>query len=168
MSRAAWVTGVFSVFSLLMLGCSADSGPKTVPVEGTVTLSGKPVEEATVTFAPQFEGGRTAAGITDASGKFTLNPAGAGVGAMPGTFKVTITKAILKGVESQRPQSQEEGMKQSMEMAQKMREAGPSFMGQQTTVEQGLPEKYGSPDTSGIVADVVADSPNKFSFDLTP
>lgn len=44
---------------------------KVVPVSGTVTYQGKPVESFQVSFIPT-DGRRAAVGITDASGKFTL------------------------------------------------------------------------------------------------
>ncbi len=58
---------------VLLAGCNAL--PSVVPVSGTVTYHGKPVEGATVTFS-RGNGDRTkgdvAVGTTDASGRYEL------------------------------------------------------------------------------------------------
>ncbi len=87
--------------SLLLLtavagcGSGAEMRPtleKVVPVSGTVTFQGKPLEYHQVSFIPT-DGRRAAVGTTDASGKFTLGTNGVGDGAPPGKHKVTITFA---------------------------------------------------------------------------
>jgi hypothetical protein len=65
-------------------GCG---GAKRVPVEGVVTLDGKPVEGAAVTFMPEGDKGTTAVGQTEAGGVFRLID-----GAWPGSYKVLVTK----------------------------------------------------------------------------
>jgi hypothetical protein len=75
-------------------GCGG--GPVLVGITGTVTLDGKPVEGASVTFMPQFAG-QPALGTTDAAGKFTLTTHPHGRGAMPGTHKVTVRKVETTG-----------------------------------------------------------------------
>ena len=78
------------VFSLAVLGL-AGCGEDTVPVKGLVMLDGNPVEGATVTFGTE-DGKRSYGGFTDSNGSFFLS--GGGVpGALPGTYKVTVTKA---------------------------------------------------------------------------
>lgn len=52
------------------LGC-APEGKKVVPVNGTVTRSGKPVPNVTVHFRP--DNGRPSWGKTDDSGRYSLN-----------------------------------------------------------------------------------------------
>lgn len=78
--------------SLILTGC----GSGLVPVSGLVTLDGKPVEGATVTFITE-DGTQSASGQTDASGNFTLSDAGK-PGVRPGTYKVLVTKS--KGAEA--------------------------------------------------------------------
>jgi len=70
-------TLLFSFAPLFALACIVGCGGSTstvatVPVTGTVTLDGKPVEGAAVSFAPKTKGCRAAFGRTDASGKFKL------------------------------------------------------------------------------------------------
>lgn len=68
-------------------GCGS-GGP--VPLRGTVTLDGRPLEGATVHFIAQDSGGRDALGTTDADGVFHLSTAVPGDGALPGTYKVVV------------------------------------------------------------------------------
>ncbi|HCS53380.1 carboxypeptidase-like regulatory domain-containing protein [Rubinisphaera sp.] len=59
-----------ALFCFMLTGCGGSSGPPLGNVSGTVTLDGKPLEDATVTFYPGE--GRSAIGTTDASGNYTL------------------------------------------------------------------------------------------------
>ena len=81
----------FLVLVLLLIGtgCSQGSGVELVPVEGVVTLDGKPVEGAEVLFRP--ESGRPSAGRTDAEGKYALNYTREEMGAVPGQHQVLIS-----------------------------------------------------------------------------
>jgi len=71
---------------VMFAGCSG-TGP--VPVEGVVTLDGKPLEGATVMFRPAQ--GRPSAGKTDAAGRYRLRYTSERDGAVPGTHVVSIT-----------------------------------------------------------------------------
>jgi hypothetical protein len=149
----------------LVTGCGGD-GLGTVPVTGTVTLDGQPVEGATVTFTPASETAgtdRSAVGLTDASGKYSLNATGGGEGAVPGTYSVTITK--VEGHEAEAPAaSQEEAMKKMQEQAAQGGSA--ALMPKPTVMKHLLPEKYSAPGTSGFKAEVKSGS-NVFDFPLT-
>src|SRR5262245_12374499 len=68
------------------LGCGQG---KTVKVEGVVTLDGKPLPAATVTFVPDGNG-RAASGRTDQDGIFRLTTFRTDDGAVPGEYKVTV------------------------------------------------------------------------------
>ena len=73
-------------------GCKpARSGPATVPVTGVITLGGSPVGGATIAFQPGA-GGRSAAGVTDASGRYQLSTYARNDGAIPGEYTVVIVK----------------------------------------------------------------------------
>jgi hypothetical protein len=88
-------TVCFTLF-VVMLGCSRGHG--TASVTGTVLYKSQPVDGATVNFLPQAEqpSAKPAHGTTDSSGRFTLTtyfgPDDQPAGAMPGEYKVTITK----------------------------------------------------------------------------
>ncbi len=83
-----------SVFSMLgflltmILGCGPN-GPEIATVEGTVTLDGKPLPEASVLFINQS--GRPAAAWTDESGKYRLIFDENRSGAIPGDNLVRIS-----------------------------------------------------------------------------
>lgn len=68
--------------SLELAGCSEQEGPDLGQVIGTVTLDGKPLEGASLSFQP--EAGRSSKGFTDESGnyelQFTLDRKGAVLG----------------------------------------------------------------------------------------
>jgi hypothetical protein len=88
------VIGVMAV-----VGCT-EPGPsfKLVPVRGTVTQDGKPLADAQVQF---FRQGDIPAGYpgtgakTNAEGKYEALT-GAGKGAIPGTYKITVSKLLMK------------------------------------------------------------------------
>jgi hypothetical protein len=83
---------LFPLACALLAGCSS----KTPPVSGRITLNGKPLAKASVTFAPvatkgEQEPGPSSAGITDENGRYSLTLIGqSGRGAMIGKHKVMI------------------------------------------------------------------------------
>jgi len=83
------VTVVLIPAMLVCLGCGGGPGVDVGTVEGTVTLDGAPLPDATVTFQPQ--GGRASIGITDASGHYELIFSRDAKGAVLGKHTVSIT-----------------------------------------------------------------------------
>jgi hypothetical protein len=77
---------------IVLTGCSNSSRPPTYPVTGTVTLQGKPVAGAAITFVPTGEEGDAASAITDSEGKYALTTWQAGDGARPGEYRVKVSK----------------------------------------------------------------------------
>ena len=75
-------------------GCSNNPAnyPEVASVVGTVTLDGNPLEGASITFAPQS--GRSSSGVTDSSGRYSLNYTGSIRGAMLGSHRVMIKKMV--------------------------------------------------------------------------
>src|SRR5687767_5188166 len=84
----------------VLLGATAGCDGRRTPVavSGTVTLDGKPVEGATVTFhlVGDDTEGRPATGQTDKTGTFRLTTGGED-GARPGEYKVVVVKSVLAG-----------------------------------------------------------------------
>ncbi len=82
---------------ITIAGCGA-SNPPTTPITGQVKYDGEALEGATVTLTPQAGSTdqRTASGITDASGNFTLTTVFAdgesAEGALGGAYTVRVTK----------------------------------------------------------------------------
>jgi hypothetical protein len=144
------------------VGCPAGSDLGTAPASGTVTLDGAPVEGARVTFSPKAADGKAAVGMTDSSGDFTLTTDGTAEGALPGSYTVTIAKTG-GGAGTVDPRSG--GGQMSPEEAAKFMEQ----VKEMATAKQEdlLPEKYKSPATSGLTAEVKAGQDNTFPFDLT-
>ena len=118
---------------LLALGCGPDTShlPATVPASGVVTLDGKPVDGAQVVLIPQPPATKGAYAATDASGKFSLRAFEEKDGAIPGDYKVQVSKTIqvkIPGVEL-------DG-------------------GEAVRFEFGVPEKYTSVATSGLTCKI--------------
>lgn len=72
-----------------LTGCS-DGGPKLVEVTGKVTVDGKPVPNAIVTFNPTAPGGSNSLGKTDAQGLYRLEYSQDKQGALVGEHVVEI------------------------------------------------------------------------------
>jgi hypothetical protein len=83
------ISALVGALVLAALSCGCQGRP--TKVEGIVTLDGKPVEGATVTFLPKDGSGRSASGLTGSDGVFHLTTFNTGDGALPGTYKVTVT-----------------------------------------------------------------------------
>ena len=139
-------------------GCSR--GPAVQYVEGVVTLDGKPVEAAIVSFKPEA-GGLAAAGTTDAAGVYKLNAlsARAGAGTMPGDYLVAIRKWEYQDPgPAPDPSNAEEYQKwQALSMKAARRE--PTYI---------TPQAYGDAATSGLKATVKKgrNTGEGFRFDL--
>ena len=80
---------------VVLAGCSDakkdGNRPARVPVSGKVLHNGAPVAGANVTFVPQ-SGKDAASARTDSEGNFKLTTFEEGDGAVPGSYKVTVTK----------------------------------------------------------------------------
>ena len=76
--------------TLLAVGCS--TGVRTVRVAGSVSMDGKPVDGAQVTFTPDGGTGMAATTQTLASGEFEVQ-------VLPGRYRITLFKAMAGGPE---------------------------------------------------------------------
>jgi len=78
------------------MGCGGPEFPATYPVTGTVMYKSAAVDGATVNFVPADPKGRSASGITDKDGKFTLktyiDPEHQPDGAHEGSYTITVSK----------------------------------------------------------------------------
>jgi hypothetical protein len=99
--RSALLGSFLSAVILTAAGCGGD---KTVKVEGLVTLDGKPLPGATVSFMPVGEG-RAATGLTDADGSFRLGTFRADDGALAGEYKVIVVISEAYEALSKDPQN---------------------------------------------------------------
>ncbi len=128
-------------FVICFLGCKGDNLPKTVPAEGIVTLDGNPVEGAIVVFIAT-QGNYNATGHTDASGKFKMNAFDTKSGAVPGSYKVEISKTIMESATGKLGETD-------------------------VNMKYGLPQKYSTFTTSGLSKDLNDQGDTSIKFELT-
>lgn len=79
-----------AILGLSLVGCG-QSGPDLAVTTGVVTLDGRPLSDAVVSFQPLR--GAPAFGLTDASGRYRLQFNASRQGTMPGPNKVSISTA---------------------------------------------------------------------------
>lgn len=128
------------VLAGVLVGCGKPEPPPRVPATGTVSIGGKPVPSALVTFYPLFEGfggELIAEGVTDGQGRFSL--AGPlGEGACVGRHKVTVTDAP----------SPNEAREQSVEGQRRMQE----FL--RSLTNRPIGEQFGSLATTPLEVEI--------------
>lgn len=94
--RPAWPLRLagLGLLGLVLVGCGGKYTP--VPVSGTVTLDGKPLDGATVFFYPVGDAkeGRVAQGATDKNGEFYLSTMKDKDGALRREYKVVVHKYV--------------------------------------------------------------------------
>jgi hypothetical protein len=81
--------GISVVFLVTTIGCQKN--PAIGKVTGTVTLDGKPLPNASVTFHPDNSNTIPSLGGTDPNGKYELFYTDGKTGAIPGQYTVTIS-----------------------------------------------------------------------------
>lgn len=109
---------------LIWSGCGP-AGPELVTVTGVVTLDGKPVPKATISFLPSGEKGSPSYGRTDLQGKYELGYSLDKKGALIGNYNVEIAVARLSAAEkAELKASGEEVPDDSITLPQKYNKAG--------------------------------------------
>lgn len=160
--RLLHVAAVIAVVMTVTGGCTGRWGdpwkakmPRTYAASGTVTYRGKPLEGATVVFHPLggvAESRRAAAGVTDSAGRFVMTTLKPRDGVAAGGYQVTVEKttAVVPGAVSTPPDG-----------------FGAFPLGADPSAAKPLiPEKYFSPKTSGLSAEITSSGRNEFSFTL--
>lgn len=154
--RAKFV-GICTVLLIAgILGCGKNEDPnlpKRVPVEVKVMHNNSPAEGAHVTFIPQDPKGKAASGTTDAQGVAQLKTFSDNDGAVPGKYKITVTKMKTEGSAAP-PAADPNAMPTS---------GTPKA---ETKTVDLLPPKYKLPASTPLEATVVDGQDNKFSFEL--
>jgi hypothetical protein len=144
---------------LLFAGAGCDGRRAPVPVSGTVTLDGKPVEGAIVTFhlVGDDKEGRAVTGRTDETGTFRLTT-GNEPGARPGEYKVVIVKNVLAGPKVKMPDFPDtpEGRNQREHFLWKQ------FGDDQLPYRNVLPDRYADLKTTPLTCKVPGDGPVHF------
>ncbi|UUO07591.1 carboxypeptidase-like regulatory domain-containing protein [Blastopirellula sp. J2-11] len=80
--------------AMILTGCSSNLLPGGVEGRGIVLLDGVPLEGATVIFSPTGEG-RSANGMTNELGEFSLGTIEPADGILPGDYQVAIIKSMV-------------------------------------------------------------------------
>ena len=151
--RLLAAAAVTTALALVSGGCSGNS-----KVEGTVSYKGQPVDGATVSLVAD-DGNIVASGMTDASGKFTLQtPQGKDV--IPaGTYKATVTKMDTPKGFNPDQMKIEEGGKIDPNMAKMMK--GMTF----SPPKSVLPEKFRAKESTPLKVTVPAKEPINLNLD---
>lgn len=157
-------------------GCG-DKNPPTAKVTGKVTLDGKPVEGAVVTFMPE-NGGKPGVGRTNSDGTFSLTTFESDDGAVLGPHKITVTKYAVPdggmspyGDQAQQPAAPDPNKKLTEEEEMALMEQGYTASAAQPknrneVLKSELPAKYANAETSGLTYTVV-EGENTVNLELT-
>jgi len=91
------MVGYRSALCLLVVICGCGKSDRAgLQITGKVTLDGKPLEGATVTFVPiGATPGIGAAGTTDSSGEYKLAPRRKGEPVAQGDYKVVVSRWLM-------------------------------------------------------------------------
>jgi hypothetical protein len=162
-----WLSAWFVLAVLTSLGCSRGDKwtknlPETVTAEGVVTLDGKPVEGASLIFAPVDPTGYAANDLTDSRGRFSLNAFPSKPGAVPGEYQVGVSKTVemsAGAVPAQRRQALGED-------AGHAAEAG-SDVENPVSWKNVLPQKYASPPLSGLTVTIPPEGISEIKIELS-
>jgi hypothetical protein len=175
--RQSFLLFVFG--ALALAGCNKGPSLKTYPVTGTVTYNGKPVAGATVNYISKDQATPPTTGVTDTDGRFSLSsyigPKEVLRGAVSGDYQVTILKEVSNA-------PGDSGQSQNMEnLSDQERQQMMTKMWQQRSVgdpkgqrppdppkpKSEIPLRYAKPESSGLVATVVAGENEPREFKLS-
>jgi hypothetical protein len=131
--REHWFQCAAPFLFVVLSGCGG-SGPKIVPVAGTLTHKGKPVANAVVHFTPEH--GRPSSGVTDEEGHFTLKYDAAHDGTEAGKNIVSL-KARPSTVKEQEAVMMGKKMPMSRDMASFFEKYSPGNSKYEVTIDKG-------------------------------
>jgi hypothetical protein len=164
----------------LLLGCGP-SNPPTYKVFGVVSLDGKPVPGATITFIPEIgTDAQPAVGTSDHEGKYSLTTFVSGDGAMKGMYTVTVMKVETEPGQSpydayKQPESQTSSSASNQSLEEMYASYASSYTGppadagkvRQPASKDLLPVRYKSKESSGLRFPVSDSGQNKIDLELT-
>lgn len=140
------VCGILVCF--FQAGCGGKTGPRFYKITGTISYKGKPVSGASISFIPQDKSARPARGTTDEKGQYRLTTLDPGDGVVAGKHSVAIAlRAPYDG-----PKPAHVGGAYDEEL--------------QDLGKPLIPEKYFSPLTSQLMAEVTDGGKLVVDFEL--
>jgi len=146
---------MYRVVALALLvaavGCSGSDHAPTAPVSGTVTLDGEPVAKGTIVF--EMAGSRPATGRIENGKIVDVTSYEKGDGAAVGQNQVGI--GIVEEAAAAASEATDPGQAGAITDMNYM--SGKSL----------IPPKYNNPAESGLTAEVTADGPNEFTFEIS-
>ena len=147
--------------SVLLAGCgNVDDGlPRTVEASGIVTCDGEPLEGGAIVVM-QDDGKYFARGISDNRGRFSLDAFETKSGAVPGKYKMTISKTVT--VDKATPTVTPKGLDDDQEHAAEgdPERANASWV-------NDLPNKYSNPTTSGLEVTIPEEGTSDLKIELS-
>lgn len=157
------IVGQFAV------GCGNEDRPPVAPVKGVVTMDGKPVEGAQVTFSIK-DSSRVSAGLTNDKGEYVLSTFDTDDGAIVGENLVTIRQIPKEkdgevGSLAVGPEAMMKGSPAGFKTATKPAGNPNEFL---QKAGAAVPAKYGSIEKALLKRSVVLGDKNTFNFDLKP
>jgi hypothetical protein len=136
---------MFVAVPLLLAG--AGCGKSIYPLQGRVTLDGKPVPNAMVRLVPENQTSpRLAYGQTDADGRFVLSTFGGNDGILPGTYRVTVSNPDNTMPPLGAPSGNEEENAKAMQEYRRRYEE----MKKRAPIKGQLPVMYAEPDMTPL------------------
>ncbi len=139
---------------VVLVGCSGGTDkskanrPQTAIAKGVVTYAGKPLDDALIIFVPESNEGTAASAVTDSSGGFSMMAFPPEDGAVPGKYKVTVSKMIEPPVAI---------IDESAHDAPPPKASKPRSL---------IPLKYSQPHTSNLTAEVPQKGAETLQIDL--
>lgn len=137
-----------------MVGCGG-SGLGTVPVSGKVLVDGQPMEGVVVVFNPDDPEGRAASGTTDANGEYKLTTETNGDGALPGSYKIQVTK--YEGGQPDVPDTTGMTEEEAMDAMYAARDKA----GDEPPAKNLIADRFGNSAGSGLNYQVTESGPNE-------
>jgi hypothetical protein len=158
-----FLQGCMLLVPFALVGCGSSDLPNTVPVTGTVTMDGTPVDGATVNFLSE-QGSIVSGGTTDASGKFSLTTT-VGSQSVPGAVVGSHGVAVVKTESSGQEMADPNDLEATKAMMEKMT-TNPAVTSE-FKAKYVIPQKYNNPAQSQIKAQVTEAGPNDIKIELS-
>lgn len=143
-SGGSLITGLLllTLIATTLTGCGGSSDRlKVVPVSGVVTFNGQPLPNGSLLFVP-VQDGPSAQAILKSDGTFSAGTYETADGVVPGEYQVSITAFDIP-------------------VDQELDASAPS-------PKSLIPDRYRSPEQSGLTATITGDGKNELRFELTP